>query len=381
MLTDDLLQPLMARVEVHFGLIARPLTETLRTALLEMARGQGIDPRDLAVRLASPDADASEVVDLISRLLLGHTHFYRHARVWEWLGESMARFVPKGPVRALVAGCSSGEEAYTLAALLTACYGISGFEVVAVDVNESALEQGRTGTYSTRDLAKLPTAWRERFLEPGGDGTARFHAALRSRVRFTWGNITQGLPGGPYHIVTVRNVLTYMTAPATRSILNHIRRNLVPGGLLIVAPHEAFLVAEAAVFSSVAQALPIYCLGDLPVVDAPPERSSAPPASPGLQLEAPESPVPAPAEVPLPTGDLLTVACHARVLFASSPHWADLSRELRYVLRQPPPRLLVDLSVVHRVDNQVQLSLGAAVRLLEAAGTRVELRRGWETSA
>ncbi len=377
MLSDESLAPLMLAVEQRFGLISKPLTETLRTALLERARGLRVSPAEYAARLSGPGSEAEELVELVGRLLLGHTHFYRHSRVWQWLDENMKEVAERAPVRALIAGCSTGEEAYTLAAFLASNYGLNGFDVTAVDVNEKALQQARQGIYLARDVSKLPVSWQERYLEHGDDGTVRFHAALRSHVRFSWCNLTEGPPEGPYHIIMVRNVLTYMTAVATATILERLVKVLAKPGLLVVAPHETFLVSENTRLMPAAQALPLFRNDLASEFAAAPPRP--PPESPPVEVtacephsadESEQSQDGSPLEA---SPDLAhVVRPSVSLLHCKSEAWKEMSERFRLLLQMPPPAVIVDLSSVLRMDNQVKLSIRAAIRLLEAAGVRVE---------
>jgi chemotaxis protein methyltransferase CheR len=379
MLSDESLAPLMSAVEQRFGLVAKPLTETLRTALLERARSLRVSPTEYAARLSGPGAETEELVNLVGRLLLGHTHFYRHARVWQWLSENMKEVAERAPVRALIAGCSTGEEAYTLAASLAANYGLNGFDVTAVDVNSKALQLARHGTYLARDISKLPTSWQERYLEHCDDGTVRFHAALRSHVRFTWCNLTQGPPEGPYHLVMIRNVLTYMTSVATATILERLLKMLVKPGLLVVAPHESFLVSENTDLVLAAEALPIFRNDQAPAIPQLPPRRPLPEVPAVEELDAdsgapeesvqPQSTSPSESEPDLEH----VVRPSASVLHSRSEAWTESSRQFGALLRSLPPDVVVDLSSVIRMDNQVKQSIRAAVRLLEAAGVRVKV--------
>lgn len=399
MLSDELLAPLMAAVERRFGLIAGPLAETLRTALLERARGLQIGPSEYAARLSGPGADADELVDLVGRLLLGHTHFYRHGRVWEWLAAHLQDVAERAPVRALVAGCSTGEEAYTLAALLATTYGLNGFDIAAVDVNPAALQQARQGTYLLRDVSKLPRSWQDRYLEPNGDGTVRFHAALRSRVRFNCRNLIDGPPGGPYHLIMIRNVLTYMTPVATATIVDRLRRAMTRPGILVVAPHETFLVSESTGMLPAAEALPVFRndrvgftpgaeaepsgdvelasvfedVGLTPRVETEPSRGTAPDVE---MIASCAAPLAEPSQSEAPTlGDHVLRPTTA-VLHHGSAAWHELSDALSTLLRTRPPEVSIDLSSVLRIDNRVKQSIRAAVRFLETAGVRVEVHSG-----
>jgi chemotaxis protein methyltransferase CheR len=385
MVSDSSLGGVLALIERLYGLDTRPLADSIRNAITERARRAREVTEEYAARLVATEDDGGELADLVSRLLLGHTHFYRHPKVWEWLAHHLKERVGSGPVRALVAGCSTGEEVYTLASLLCSGFGLGGFEVLGVDVNPNSLDAARQGRYLARETRKLPEAWQERFLDVEADGLVRFSAPLRTRVRFAWCNLLRSVPPGSYDLVMIRNVLTYMTEGAVTTIVQRLCRALAPTGVLVVAPQETFLVHPRVPLVPAGAGLPIFVHGTQR--DTVPAQRGAAPAQRG---EAPAQRGAAPAQretaqrasgtaqrgaAPAPPGSDPLVVMEA-LLHADSPAWERLSAALSEALRAPPAALRVDLSAVLRVDNQVKRSIGAAVRLLEAAGTRVEVVPG-----
>ena len=364
------------------GLKTEALAPNIEDAVHHMAAEAGESPESYVLSLAvgTPGAER-ELGRLTERLLLGHTHFYRHAKVWEWLKASLQQECP-GEVRALVAACSTGEEAYTLACLLDHLFGIDGFSIVGVDINESALSFARNGVYSRQDIERLPKPWRERHFASLPGDFVQVSGELRSRVTFTWANILRGLPRGPYHLVMTRNVITYFEKSAVEEVLNHIEASVTPPSILATAPQETFLLKSRGWSVPLVAGIPIFRVStESPAAHrASPVRVRSPRPVRELPVEALEPlveeypPVPEPFEGMVGEEDVIEVVAHC--LTRGEPFWDEFVGILRGHLASPPSRLELDLSSVKSADYHVKRFLGNAVRLLRAGGTYVVVRGG-----
>jgi chemotaxis methyl-accepting protein methylase len=378
----------------HVGLKTEALTPNIETAVHHMAAEAGETPDSYVLSLAggTPGAER-ELGRLTERLLLGHTHFYRHEKVWKWLEATLPEECP-GEVRALVAACSTGEEVYTLSCLLAHLFGVGGFTVTGVDINESALSFARNGVYCRQDIQRLPVPWQERYFEPRQGEFVQVSEALRSRVSFTWANIVRGLPRGPYHLIMTRNVITYFEKNAVEEVLSHIEASVTPPGILATAPQETFLLKSRGWSIPLVAGVPLFRVSAAPQsaeqgprvhvrpvspegVPGPGAFAAAPPQRPVVESSpAVEAPPPSPE----PTIDLQddgsVIEVAAACLSRADSSWAELLVVLRRHLASPPPRLELDLSAVKSSDYHVKRFLGNAVRLLRAGGTRVVVREG-----
>jgi len=401
---------LLARLSVHiastFGLVEDALKDGLARAVLLRARERGMDPEDLAVSLlGSGPGEETELGRLVHHLLLGHTRFFRHESVWEELGRKLPETFRNGPISALVAGCSSGEEAWTAAFFLAAKYGIDRFQVSALDISPIALEIARRGIYPTDETARLPADWRRDYLQAASDrGFDAVAPAIRERVSFQWGNLARKVPAGPFHLVLCRNVLTYFARPVAVEVIQGLFRSAVPGGCLVLASQELPL-AEAASTAVGRRWLPT--LAGLPVLREEPalggrsgqknanpapsrdwERSYGPagdtgPAgetSKGERTGGPVEPgtsgqVPGAADLPSALEDSGTcrLALPPGNLGMDTPGWALVELELLQILRVPPRKLILDIKAVKGVDFRVKGRLARAVGLLRCAGTDVHI--------
>jgi len=358
-------KPLASRLGDVFGLDTDSLSVPISEMVSARSKAESRPAASVVNELMRPDHPGWNKV--LDGLFLGHTRFYRHPKVWEYLSQEARAFRP--PVRALVAGCSTGQEAVTLGLMLDAVSPGRGFEIVAVDANESALDKARAGRYSLSEVESLPAAWIKRGFDLHGTSVT-VASWLRNRIDYRWCNLVDGVPPGPFAVVTLRNVLTYMKPEAVTRILEHVLASLAAErGLLVVAPQETHLIATAKAYRVKAPGLPIYYA---------PKAAPAIVGAPAVERAAPvwRSAGMGPSEEPLLDASRLIevggIVVDEETLESTSEGWQRVERELVQLLDSPPRAVRLDLGAVRLVDGVVQRRLHALGRLLESSGTRVE---------
>jgi len=208
-----------------------------------------LDDRALAARLRAARPDDPRRQAFVEALTICETHLFRIGGQFDALAERvlpglLAARRRTRRLRLWSAGCSTGEEAWTLAILLERLVP-SGWDVtvLATDVDERALAHARRGVYGARSFRQTPGWVRARWFTPAGDGW-EVDPALRRRVRFATLNLaTDDYPSpddGPagFDVILCRHVLVYFTAAARARTAARLARSLAPGGWLAVAPAE-----------------------------------------------------------------------------------------------------------------------------------------------
>ncbi|WP_439630352.1 CheR family methyltransferase [Gemmata sp.] len=194
-----------------------------------------------------------EVTALADDLLIHVTGFFRDPDVWEALREQVvaplvAAREPGAPVRAWVAACSSGEEAYTLAMLLLEESDRAGkrldIKVFATDLAERALAHARAGLYPGGIESDVSPERLARFFARD-DESYRVRQDLRDRVVFASQNVLQDPPFSRLDIASCRNLLIYLEPEAQQRVLNLLHFGLREGGALFLGSSETVGGAEA----------------------------------------------------------------------------------------------------------------------------------------
>jgi chemotaxis methyl-accepting protein methylase len=195
------------------------------------------------------DRSPTEVERLRDALTINVTRFYRNADTWNLLRRDL---IPRlfasgrGEIRAWSAGCSSGEEPYTLAILAADHLDRAGrpaeldrLIVDATDVDRLSLERARAARYQADGLSEMPPDLARRYLEPA-DREFQVTERVRSRVWVRRVDLNrQRPPRRDYHLVLCRNVLIYFDRPTQERLFQVFFESLAPGGYLVLGKVES----------------------------------------------------------------------------------------------------------------------------------------------
>jgi chemotaxis protein methyltransferase CheR len=223
-----------------------------RLELLETVARERLDALGTSIgaylpRLAA-GSDPGETGALAARLTVGETYFFRNrndleAFVAVVLPDRMRARAGERRLRILSAGCSSGEEAYTLAMLVRDVPALASWDVgiLGVDVNPTAIARARSGAYGEWSLRQTEAAARARFFREQRR-TFRVVDEVRSLVSFEERNLADDDPRlwapGALDAVFCRNVTMYLAPEVTRRLVSRIARALAPGGYLFLGHAE-----------------------------------------------------------------------------------------------------------------------------------------------
>jgi two-component system CheB/CheR fusion protein len=186
---------------------------------------------------------------LFKEMLIGVTEFFRDPVVWDRLRDEvipeLVRALPDGGVlRAWVAGCSTGEEAYSLAIVFReAVIALNppnriSLQVFATDLDKDAIDRARTGVYPAGIIKDVSEERLSRFFAREDSGCYRVCKEIREMVVFAQQNMVSDAPFTKLDILTCRNLLIYFCADLQKKLLPLFHYCLNPGGVLILGNAE-----------------------------------------------------------------------------------------------------------------------------------------------
>jgi chemotaxis protein methyltransferase CheR len=189
---------------------------------------------------------AQEIRELTVELTVGETYFLRHIEQFRALTRTALPELLRVPgrtaaLRLLSAGCSTGEEAYSLAIMLRENgFGVDSV-IIGVDVNPLSLERARSGRYTEWSLRTVPSATKQRWFVTDGDDVV-LDPAVHAAVRFEQCNFAQDDPDlwrpESFDVIFCRNVIMYFTPAVMSQVVARFARSLVPGGYLFLGSAE-----------------------------------------------------------------------------------------------------------------------------------------------
>jgi chemotaxis protein methyltransferase CheR len=201
------------------------------------------------------DANGPEFVEFINALTTNLTAFFREAHHFQHLRDvvmpELQRKRTAGTIlRFWSAGCSTGEEPYSIAMTVAAAAsaaagaqaGPAPFEIVASDLDTKVLARASEGVYPMDRLEPIPVALRKRYLLRGSggfEGSFRVRDELRAHLHFVQINlITNWQHPSPLQVIFCRNVVIYFDKATQRILFDRMADHLVPGGYLYLGHSE-----------------------------------------------------------------------------------------------------------------------------------------------
>ena len=226
----------------------------VQSRLLRRVRELGLPSVEQYGEYFFASAHEEEREQFINAITTNKTDFFREPVHFEFLVRtalpSLARSrsgTPGSPFKVWSAGCSSGEEPYTLAMVLNEyALGRPGFDyaILGTDVSTRVLEQARRGIYQESQIAPVPADLRRRYVWRGRNGSAgavRIIPELRRRLTLHRLNFMDEdyRISDIFDAVFFRNVMIYFDRPTQEAVVNKICRNLAPGGYLFMGHSES----------------------------------------------------------------------------------------------------------------------------------------------
>jgi two-component system CheB/CheR fusion protein len=204
------------------------------------------------------DAHPDEFAALFDTILINVTSFFRDAATWAYIRQTivpriLALAAPSDPIRIWTTGCSTGEEAFTVAMVFADAMGDDDFrnrvKIYATDVDDAALTIGRQAQYTDAQLEPVPEEFRRRYFEPVNDMYC-FRPDLRRAVIFGRHDLVQDAPISRIDFLVSRNTLMYFDSATQQRILGSFHFALREGAFLFLGKSEV-LVARSPLFEPV----------------------------------------------------------------------------------------------------------------------------------
>jgi chemotaxis protein methyltransferase CheR len=266
-LTDREFERVKRRVYDVAGISLSEAKRTLVVSRLhKVVRALGLTTFDAYMDYLERRGSPADAQDFVNALTTNLTRFFREDHHFEHLNRQVKALIdsrpPPGPhgkprLRVWSAGCSTGQEPYTIALSLLAAFPELrrwDFRILATDIDTNVLARAAQGIYPESELSGL-SAERAALFERPGDGTIRVPQGARELISFLPLNLIEAWPvKGPFDAIFCRNVAIYFDKPTQAEVFSRFGAVLSPAGFLYIG-HSENLGAGAAEFRLVGKTI------------------------------------------------------------------------------------------------------------------------------
>jgi chemotaxis protein methyltransferase CheR len=194
------------------------------------------------------DITKNELTTLINKLTTNHTFFLREQQHFDFFKNQvlpyLATTVKNKDLRIWSAGCSSGEEAYTLAMIMQDYFGEQRSswdkKILASDISVNVLQTAEKGIYDSESLKNVSKSWKLNYFNKINDNTYKINLNLKNEVIFRIFNLMDDFPfKRKFHVIFCRNVMIYFDQETKDRLIKKFYDMTEPGGYLFIGLSEA----------------------------------------------------------------------------------------------------------------------------------------------
>lgn len=253
-LTDNEFVRLRDFMYNNFGINLAQKRTLIEGRLQGVLKQKGFDTFSEFIDDLVSDKTGGDVSLLVSKLTTNFTYFMREEQHFDFLRQNiLPDIVPKAHDRNICiwsAGCSSGEEPYSIAMTLDDYFkdksGKYDTRVLASDISERVLNAAKTAIYGEDRMAKLSDSWRKKYFVDLKDGRFQVATKIKNEVIFRKINLMDSSFGfkRKFHVIFCRNVMIYFDSETRTRLANKYYENLLPGGYLFIGMSESLINSD-----------------------------------------------------------------------------------------------------------------------------------------
>lgn len=195
--------------------------------------------RNFVEFLHALEKDRDLMNEFLDRMTINVSEFYRNAKRWEVLQNKIFPFLLKNNQRLKIwsAACSTGEEPYSIAMVLSNHIPLSQIQVFATDIDENVIQKAKLALYPERSLAEVPRDIKAKYFVNEGQ-FYKVKEEIKKTVTYKKHNLLKDSYDSNFDLIVCRNVMIYFTEQAKDQIYHNFSKALRPGGILFVGSTE-----------------------------------------------------------------------------------------------------------------------------------------------
>lgn len=235
-LTDytDFIQKINKKTGIDLSLYKEAQMKRRLTSLYEKRGFKNFNDYYLAIH-----NDKQLLDEFLDRMTINVSEFYRNSQRWDVLDKKIFPMLLSANKKLKIwsAACSTGEEPYSLAMVLSSHSPLKDISILATDLDSGVLERARVGLYSERSLKEVPKVILNKYFINEGQHY-QVKDEIKKTVQFKQQNLLNDPYGTGFDLIVCRNVMIYFTEEAKDQIYQGFSKALRPGGVLFVGSTE-----------------------------------------------------------------------------------------------------------------------------------------------
>lgn len=183
--------------------------------------------------------DRKLLEEFLDRMTINVSEFYRNGKRWEVLEKKLLPKLLERNSRLKIwsAACSTGEEPYTIAMIMSKFMPLTQVQILATDLDENVIARAKVGVYPERSLNEVPEDMKRKYFTKDGS-FYKISDEIKKAVTFKKQNLLADSFGGPFDLVVCRNVLIYFTEDAKDILYKKFSSSLKQDGIFFVGSTE-----------------------------------------------------------------------------------------------------------------------------------------------
>jgi len=248
-LKDSEFKELMEFMKGNYGINLTEKKILIEGRLNNMIIEKGFSNFSDYLKFVFKNSSGNEINTLIDKLTTNHTFFMREANHFEYFRDIVLPYLEgcskTKDLTIWSAGCSSGEESYTLAMIIADYFGtqksIWNTKILATDISKKVLEIAREGIYSLDAINKIPNYWKQKYFNKVNNGNYQVCEEIRNELIYRDFNLmTEVFPfKKKFHVIFCRNVMIYFEPKIKMELINKFYDSMEPGGYLFIGHSES----------------------------------------------------------------------------------------------------------------------------------------------
>ncbi len=209
---------------------------------------RGLSSFEEYFKIVQNDKTGLEATNLLNKITTNHTYFLRENQHFEYMTNTVLPFLEKKHsqdkvLRIWSAGCSSGQEPYTIAMCIAEYFGTRKLAwdttILCTDISENAMDKARQGIYKAEDIKDVPPSWVAKYFKDRRDGTYEIVKKVKDELIFRKLNLMDRFSfPNPFDLIFCRNVMIYFDSDTKDKLVQKFYNVTANNGYLFIGHSE-----------------------------------------------------------------------------------------------------------------------------------------------